>query len=62
LWLRRDIAYVSVIIWAFWAIVVKRQAIGNPDESIIVTTIYAILVLLLVVGIFRFLIIRPKIA
>lgn len=62
LWLRRDIAYVSVIIWAFWAIVVKRQAIGNPDESIIITTIYAILVLFLIVGVLRFLIIRPKIA
>jgi hypothetical protein len=54
-WTRKDWAYLLVIIWAFYAIVVKRQAVGNPDETIIITTIYvalAFLILLLLARIF----------
>ena len=55
IWIRKDIAYMLVIIWAFIAIVVKRQAIGNPDESAIITSIYvciALMVLALVARLF----------
>ena len=60
LWLRRDIAYVLVIVWAFWAIAVKRQAIAVPEESIIISTVYGVLGVFLLLAILRFFIIRPQ--
>lgn len=47
-WTRKDIAYLAVIFWSFIAIVVKRQQVGNPEEQVIITTIYVALSVLLV--------------
>ncbi|MEZ5038892.1 MAG: hypothetical protein R2828_03345 [Saprospiraceae bacterium] len=58
LWFKKDIAYVLVIVWAFWAIAVKRQSIGEADETIIITTIYGILGLFVIIGLLRFLFIK----
>lgn len=60
LWTRRDLAYVLVIVWAFWAITVKRKAIGVTEESIIISTVYGVLAVFLLVAITRFFIIRPQ--
>ncbi len=60
LWLRRDLAYVLVIVWAFWAIVVKRQGFAVPEESIIISTVYGVLGVFLLLAILRFFIIRPQ--
>lgn len=53
-WKRRDIAFISVLIWAFFAILVKRQNIGNPDETMIITTIYIAIGLLILTALGRF--------
>lgn len=60
LWLRKDIAYVLVIVWAFWAIAVKRMAAAVPEESLIISTIYGVFGVFLVLAILRFLIFRPQ--
>lgn len=60
LWLRRDLAYVLVITWAFWAIAVKRQSLAVPEESIIISVVYAVLGVFLILAILRFLIFRPR--
>lgn len=39
-WKRKDVAFVSVLIWALVAILVKRQNANVPEESMIITTIY----------------------
>ena len=54
LWLRRDLAYVGVIVWAFWAIAVKRKALAVPEETLIISTVYGVLAVFLVLAILRF--------
>ncbi len=52
-WKRRDFAFVGVLIWAFTAILVKRQMINIPGESLIIYSIYLAFGLLLLTIILR---------
>jgi len=54
LWFRRDVAYVGVIVWAFWAITVKRKALSIPEESLIISTVYGVLGVFLILAVLRF--------
>ena len=54
LWQRRDIPFIGVLIWAFYAIAVKRRQIGIPAEEPIINTVYVIIGLLALVAIIRF--------
>lgn len=47
-WTRKDLAYIGVLIWAFVAILIKRQNAGIPDETAIITTIYVSIGLMLI--------------
>lgn len=51
---KRDIAYMSVIVWALVAILYKRQAIGTPDEASIIMVIYGCLAVILLATTYRF--------
>lgn len=46
LWKRRDLPYLLVIIWAFTAILARRNAEGRPEGELIVFSIYLALGLL----------------
>ena len=56
LWQRLDLAYMGVLIWAFYAIAIKRLQAGIPAESAIPSAIYLAIGMLLVVALARFLV------
>lgn len=60
IWLRQDIAYIAVIIWAFIAIAVRRQAFAVPEEAIIITVIYIAIGLLILTLLGRLFIFKPS--
>lgn len=55
-WTRRDFGFIGVIIWALVAIMVKRQQANVPEESIIITSIYVGIALIVLAVIARFLV------
>lgn len=55
-WTRRDFGFIGVIIWALVAIMVKRQQANIPEESIIITSIYVGIALIVLAVIARFLV------
>ena len=56
IWFRKDWAYTLVMIWAFIAILVKRQVAGGPESAWLATMIYIFIGLMVVSGLVRFLI------
>lgn len=59
IWSRQDIAYIAVLIWAFIAIAVQRQALAVPEEAIIITVIYIALGLLILTLLGRLFLFKP---
>ncbi len=55
LWTRKDWAYAAVVVWAFTAILVRRQTEDYPGDDAIVTTVIVLLVVLVLGAVGRFL-------
>lgn len=56
LWQRRDLPFVAVLAWAFYAIAVKRLQAGIPEEGSIINTVYISIGLFTVTALARFLV------
>ena len=54
IWTRSDLAYTLVIVWAFVAIALKRQRAAIPEETIIISTIYAAIALMALLMLTRY--------
>lgn len=56
LWTQEDFAYTGVVIWAFVAILVRRQTEGGANDSTIITSIIILLALIVLTVLARFLV------